>query len=206
MKDGCTHTSALRPCVGCCAWHHLNQDGGGGGPWAEVPHTTIRPRWWRRRAVCRDATPGPAIWDIRILLTLQGSIHPPGALRGTSSTESSLEFALRRSHFLCIAWGRKLILMGKWRHGNEWRPTPWYGDTSKSSPWSCPSVPSLAPGKIIKMQKYHFLLGVCPFKKQLVNSKPHYTTHIPIRSSRPRNGRMGPPPAIVNKNLATYSF
>lgn len=201
MKDGCTHTSALRPCVRCCAWHHLNQDGGGGPLCRGAAHDNQAKMAAAAGRVQRRHT-----WACN--LGHQDSTHPPGPnSNGTSSTESSLEFALRRSHFfLCISWGRKPILMGKWRHGNEWRPTPWYGDTSKSSPWSCPSVPSLAPGKIIKMQKYHFLLGVCSFKKQLVNSKPHYTTHIPIRSSRPRNGRMGPPPAIVNKNLATYSF
>lgn len=117
MKDGCTHTSALRPCAGWCARHHVNQDGGGGGLCAEVPHTTTRPRWRRRRAVCRGAAHDNQAKMAAVMgrvqrrhtwacnLEHQDSTHPPGRnSNGTSSTESSLEFALRRSHFfLCIS-------------------------------------------------------------------------------------------------------
>ena len=132
--------------------------------------------------------------------------HPPGPNSNvTSSTEPSLELALRRNHFfLCISWRSQQILTEKWRRGNEWRPDPWYGDTSKSSPWFCPSIPSHATDKI-NTWKYHFVFGLCPFMKQLINSKPHYTTHIPIRSSQPRSRRMGLPPAIVSKRTSNKS-
>lgn len=50
-----------------------------------------------------------------------------------------------------------------------------------------------------------FRLWVLLLYEAAINCKPHYTTHITIRSSWPRNGKMGLLPAIVTEGTSNKS-
>lgn len=89
----------------------------------------------------------------------------------------------------------------KWMKTNSW-----YGDTSIKAHLDLALLfPLLPQGKIIKMQKIPFSFGVCSFKKQLVNSKPHYTTHIPIKQGPGMEGWVHPLPLWTRISLLTLS-